>query len=383
MGENSREARPRTIAIEAATLWRAAAIAAAFVLAVAIVLRAANVFVLLFAGIVIAEGVRPLAAPLARLGVPKGLAAFAVYALIAVAAGLTAWALLVPLIAQTATFIDALPGYTESAQVLLRRAQEVLRNNPGAERIVTGLQAQTAALAGSLAGRILYSPISALALVSDLLLVGFIGIYWLAGADEFRTFALRVLPAGRRPFANAMFTELGSKAGAYVRGVLIGMLAIGLLSGFGVAALGVPYAVLLGVVAGLTEAVPLLGPLLGGTVSALVAIVTKGPLTAFEVVILYTVIQQVEGNLLVPFLMQRAVALNPLVVIVAFLIGGQLLGMAGVLLAVPAAALIHVVVEGILAAREAAKKPLDPPWVPPPAAVPVGKASESPPSGAR
>jgi predicted PurR-regulated permease PerM len=382
MGDH--EQRSRRIAIEASTLWRAAAIAAAFLVSGALLLQAADVFVLLFAGVVIAEGARPLARPLVRLGLPKGLAAFAVYALIATVAGLTAWALLVPLIAQAATFIDALPAYTASAQLLLLRAQEVLRNNPGAVRILTGLQAQAAALAGSLAGRILYSPISALGLISDIVLVGFIGIYWVAAADELHASFLRVLPAGRRRLASKILAEMGTKAGAYVRGVLVGMVAIGLLSGFGVAALGVPYALLLGVVAGLTEVVPILGPLLGGSVSAAVALVTKGPLCAFEVVVLYTVIQQVEGNLLVPFVMQRAVKLNPLTIIVTFLIGGKLLGIAGVLLAVPAVALLQVIVENLLAEREAAaataraklELPADgaPPGMPPPEILPAAKS---------
>jgi predicted PurR-regulated permease PerM len=368
MGDDSREARPRTIAIETATLWRAAAIAGAFLLAGAILLRAADVFVLLFAGVVIAEGVRPLAAPFYRLGLPKGLAAFGVYALIIGVSGLVTWALLFPLVAQTATFIAELPVYAQSAQGLMQRAQEVLRNNPEAVRALAGVQAQMGAIAGSLASRILYSPISALSLVSELILVAFIGIYWLAAADEFQAFALRVLPARRRALAATIFSEMGTKAGAYVRGVLVGMVAIGLLSGFGVAALGVPYAVLLGVVAGLTEVIPILGPLLGGSVSALVALVTNGPICAVEVVILYTVIQQVEGNLLVPFVMQRAVSLNPLVIIISFLIGGELLGIAGVLLAVPAAALLQVVVENILVARErAAGLPPPPPVEPSPA----------------
>jgi predicted PurR-regulated permease PerM len=332
------------------------------------------VLVLLFAGIVIAEGLRPLERPLVRLGVPKGLAAFGVYLLIVAAAGLVGWALLVPLIAQTVTFIAELPVYAERAQTLLLQAQELLRNNPDAVRVVTGLQAQAAVIAGSIAGHILYSPISALGLLSDLVLAGFIGIYWIAAADEIHTFALRLLPARRRALANTIFNEMGAKAGAYVRGVFVGMLVIGLLSGFGVAALGVPYAVLLGVVAGLTEVVPILGPLLGGSVSALVALVANGPLSAVEVAILYTVIQQVEGNLLVPFVMQRAVKLNPLTVIASFLIGGKLLGIAGVLLAVPAVALLQVIVDNLLDERDradaAAPSPAEPSRREPPALEP-------------
>ncbi len=374
MAEN--DPRPKTIAIEPSTLLRAGALAVAFVAFAALLLRAVDVLVLLFAGVVIAEGLRPLARPLVRLGFPKGLAAFTVYGLIGIAAGLIGWALVVPLVAQTATFIADLPLYTARAQSYWSSAQELLRNNPGAVRAIAGLQAQATTLAGSVAGRILYSPISALALISNVVLAGFVGIYWVAGADEFHAFALRVLPAGRRALASKIFSEMGEKAGAYVRGVLVGMVAIGLLSGFGVAALGIPYAVLLGVVAGLTEAVPILGPLLGGSVSAAVALVTKGPLSAAEVVVLYTVIQQVEGNLLVPFLMQRAVKLNAFTVIASFLIGGELLGIAGVLLAVPAVALLQVIVDNLLAARDAAGTPFGIPAAiaAPPLEQPAAKA---------
>jgi len=131
--------------------------------------------------------------------------------------------------------------------------------------------------------------------------------------------------------------------------VAINMVVIGLLSGGGVLLLGLPYPFLLAVLAGLTEAIPLIGPFIGGAPAVLIALATDGPLKAGEVAVLYLVIQQIEGTTLVPLVMNRVVQLNPLTVTVAILLGSALLGVVGALLAVPAAAVIQVLVLRVLA----------------------------------
>lgn len=151
---------------------------------------------------------------------------------------------------------------------------------------------------------------------------------------------------------------MSRQLGGYLRGVVINMTAIGALSGGGLALLGVPYPALLGVLAGLTETLPFIGPWIGGSPAVLIALLTLGPLKAGEVIVLYMVIQQIEGNTLVPFVMYRTVDLNPLTVIVAVIIGGALFGIVGAVLGVPLAVVIQVVVRDILvpAARRASQR---------------------------
>ena len=103
-----------------------------------------------------------------------------------------------------------------------------------------------------------------------------------------------------------------------------------------------PYPVLLGLLAGMTELLPYVGPWIAGTAAVLVALVSGGLTQGAAVAVLYFVIQQIEGHTLVPVVMNRAVHVNPLTVSVAVLVGGSVLGIVGGVLAVPVAAMIHV-----------------------------------------
>jgi predicted PurR-regulated permease PerM len=108
--------------------------------------------------------------------------------------------------------------------------------------------------------------------------------------------------------------------------------------------LGVPHAFLLAILAACLEIIPFLGPLVSGGVAVVVALSVSSSL-ALAVLLVFVVIQQVEGHLFVPLLMKRSVGLHPVIVILALIIGGQLAGILGVLIAVPAAAVFQEIVE--------------------------------------
>jgi len=126
---------------------------------------------------------------------------------------------------------------------------------------------------------------------------------------------------------------IGQAFGGYVSGTLVAMLLIGSFTGVGLALLGVPYGLLLSILAGLTELLPYLGPWISGTVSVLVALITVDPFKALQVILLFLLIQQIEGN----------------VVIVVVLIGIDLLGIIGAILAAPVAAAIQILIVEVLA----------------------------------
>jgi predicted PurR-regulated permease PerM len=121
------------------------------------------------------------------------------------------------------------------------------------------------------------------------------------------------------------------------------MVVIGVLAGIAVALLGLPSPVLLGIFAGITEAIPIFGPFLGAAPAVLLGF-TVSPLYPLLVAAVFLVIQQVESNTLVPVVMNRVLALPPLTVVLALLVGGSLEGVAGALLAVPMAAALQVLV---------------------------------------
>jgi predicted PurR-regulated permease PerM len=114
-----------------------------------------------------------------------------------------------------------------------------------------------------------------------------------------------------------------------VRGTLIAMLLIGLLTGLGLALLGVPEALLLGIFAGLTEVIPYLGPWISGAIAALVALVGVDPLKALQVVVLFIIVYQVESNLVRPLVTSWAVKVDPLLVLIAVVVGAEALRLVG------------------------------------------------------
>lgn len=131
--------------------------------------------------------------------------------------------------------------------------------------------------------------------------------------------------------------------GGWVRGQLILMLVVGLLTFFGLTLLGVPYAVPLALLAGLLEILPNIGPTIAAIPAITVAYLTLGPVMAGAVLILNLIVQQLENNLLVPHIMKASADVNPLASIVVILIGLKLGGVVGALLAVPLYILIRTI----------------------------------------
>jgi len=133
--------------------------------------------------------------------------------------------------------------------------------------------------------------------------------------------------------------------GLWVRGQLTLMASILVMTTVAYVLLDLPNALLLGVIAGIAELIPIVGPALGAIPALLVAAVTGDVQTVILVAVVYVVIQVVEGNVLVPIVMKNAIGVPPFLVIVALLIGGSVAGLVGALLAVPVAAALVVILE--------------------------------------
>lgn len=156
---------------------------------------------------------------------------------------------------------------------------------------------------------------------------------------------------GKRERAKKIIGRTEEKLGAWLRGQLVLSIFVGLLSYFGLFALGVDFALPLAIIAALLEVVPIIGPIIASIPAVLIAL-TISPVTAALVAGLYLAIQQVESHIIVPQVMKRAVGLNPILVILAVSVGGRLLGVGGALLAVPIAVVIQVALEEALAPKQ-------------------------------
>lgn len=169
--------------------------------------------------------------------------------------------------------------------------------------------------------------------------------FYLVAADKgMKEFVKSFVPRRHADFAVNLVERIQKKMGLWVLGQVILSVAIFLITFVGLSILGVKYALFLALIAGLLEILPYLGPVLAAIPAVLVALIQNPPL-AVAVVILYIVIQKTEGYVLVPKVMQRTVGASPLVVLLSLLIGFKLMGILGLLLAVPLVGAITVLIQ--------------------------------------
>ena len=350
---DNRRSRRLTISLSQRTLWVAAGVSLVAVGAILVLTHALGAVLLVFFAIILAEAIRPLVAQLERLRVPRPLGALAVYlALVLIAIGI-GWLLFNPIVSQASELTDQAPTYLEQAQAWFEDMQRALLANDALSQALTALGSEAVASLQSLAPALLQFPLTLVSgvfgVLLSIVLIVTMSVFWLMSADKLRAFVLDLIPEHARPGGALLFSDLGRTLGGWVRGTLVAMLLIGAFTALGLALLGVPYALLLGLLAGLLELIPYLGPWISGAVAVLVALVAVDPIKALEVVGLFFIVQLAEGNLIQPLVMSWAVRIDPLLVLVAVTLGAQVLGVVGALLAVPIAGLAQVITLRVVA----------------------------------
>lgn len=171
-----------------------------------------------------------------------------------------------------------------------------------------------------------------------------LSFYLLLEKDAIQKSFSQITPTEHQERIFALIGKITTKMGNWLRGQGVLMIFVGVLDGIILLILGVPYALTLAVWGGLVEVIPYIGPWLG-LVPALIIAYTISPLTALLVLIAYILIQQLEGNILIPKIMGKAVGLSPVIIILSLLIGAKLMGILGVLISVPFAAALSVIVQ--------------------------------------
>ncbi|CAN5890038.1 AI-2E family transporter [soil metagenome] len=153
---------------------------------------------------------------------------------------------------------------------------------------------------------------------------------------------LRAFPHRHRPLVEDLVTTAGTSVGSYVRGQVLIALCVGVMTFLGLSVAGVPLALALGVLAGIFNLIPFLGPILTAVPTLLLAM-TQGSGHVVAAVVVLVAVNQIDGHLLTPLVFSKLIALDPVTVIVTILIGAALFGFVGALLAVPVAAFLKVI----------------------------------------
>jgi len=184
--------------------------------------------------------------------------------------------------------------------------------------------------------------VGSLAYLPWLVLIPILAFFLLKDAHRFRRAALAALPHRYRLRAHRLFGELNTVLAAYIRAQLLACALIGCVCGVVFALLGVPYPVLLGVLAGVLEFIPLVGPFLVAVVAAVVA-AFHAPMLGLRVAGCLAALRVVHDYVIYPRLVGRGLHIHPLAVVVAVLAGVELGGVAGLFMAVPVTAIVSVV----------------------------------------
>ena len=337
------------------------ALALALVIAVLILFALAElrgVLVTLLVGIILAEALRPSLRTLEGWGLPRFAALIVVLLALLSVFGLLIVLVLPPAIVQINQFIAAMPDYILRLQSLLAIAEM--------EYDLVDLALEGARTAGGqllgrvpgLVGQLISVPLALFSAVFAAITGILLAVFWLSATQQLdRTLVERLEPA-RRQRVRRISQAMRERIGGWARGQFIMMVAIGGASFLVLLVLDVSFPVPLALWAGLTEFIPLLGPVLGAVPAILVALVDS-PTKALLVALAYLLIQQVEGNFLVPKVMERVVGLHPFLVLASVLIGGALLGILGVLLAVPVAAVADALVTELIFEPAGLNEPSD------------------------
>ena len=182
--------------------------------------------------------------------------------------------------------------------------------------------------------------------ILDVVLVAVLSIYLLAGGSRVSDWLRRNMPQQQQGNMKFLLDTLQRVVGGYIRGQLLLCGFVGLLVGVGMQVIGVPYALLLGVLAFILEFIPVLGTLVSGAICALLAL-TKGWVIALIVLVYFVVVHVIEGDVVGPRIVGKAIGLHPVVSLAAVIAGAELFGITGALFASPVAGVLQALLVAI------------------------------------
>lgn len=171
-----------------------------------------------------------------------------------------------------------------------------------------------------------------------------LALYILIDLNRFKASAIELTPAKHREEVAFIGSEVGTALGSFVRGQLLVALIVGIASSVGMWLIDLPFWLLIGILAGVLNLIPFVGPLVGGALAVMVALLSGNPIQALWAVAIFVAIQQVDNHVITPVIQRTRVHLSPLVIVLALVVGGSLAGLLGVLVAVPATAAIRILV---------------------------------------
>lgn len=305
-------------------------------LALVFLWRIRFILIAVFSAFVLMIGFAQLADWFTAKGLGKRVSAVLSYLILILILASILFLIIPPLVIQLKGFVEQFPRYVAELNQIYSA-----NSLPGVKT-----EDLTAILSKQLDG-ILTSSVNLIFdtvnVVLNFLTVAVLSFYMLIERDRIKNNLFRLFPNLPKERVTKLAHKIEKQVGGWLKGELILMFVIFLVTYVGLTLLRVEYALPLALLAGLLEAVPIIGPILSA-VPAVIVTFTVSPLMALGVIVLYILIQQIENNFLVPKVMQGVIGINPLLTILALLIGANFFGVVGAILSVPLAAILQVII---------------------------------------
>lgn len=298
-----------------------------------------DVVVVVFVSLVLAATMNPTVTKLERRGIPRWVGIVVIYVTLLAVLGLLV-ALVVPLVT------DELSQLTGAFPTLYSKAFTAAQGTDVSGVITKALGSLNTALSQVTSG--LFSGVASFfgglfAVIGILVLTFYLTIQ----ERGIKALVVDLAPVSQRPYLTRLFNRIEERLGQWIRGQLFLGLIIAALIYLALFLLQVKYALVLALLAGVTELIPIVGPFIGGIPAVIVAL-SQNPWLALWTIVAYIVVQQLENHLIVPRVMGRVTGLNPVMVIVAVLIGAKLAGITGIMLAVPTVIIVTSFLEDFM-----------------------------------
>lgn len=304
----------------------------------AIIWTVAEAIVIAFGGVVIATVLLSLSLPLTKwTRLPQRWSLLLVILGLATAIAGFCWLFGRDIAQEVTQFQQRLPDAVGKLQQWLQQspAGRTLLNAVNASGFNEQAMTRAGAVVSALAGA-----------TGNLLLIVFLGIYFASDPLLYRDGVVRLVPLGRRDSVRRALNRTGTALRKWLVAQVIAMVGVGVLTGVSLALLGVPLALSLGVVAGILEFIPVIGPILSAVPGVLLAF-SAGPQVAFYTTLAYVAVQQIESNVITPLVQRWAVKLPPVLGLLGIVVCGLLFGVLGVIFAVPIAVVTMVLVKDL------------------------------------
>lgn len=311
-----------------------------------------DILVLIFVAIVIASLIDPFADAFQHIRLPRGLAVITLYIAFLALIVLIGIAVVPTISREVAQISQNFGEVVSQTSVQVQNIKGIISQYglwDEAQKLLSSLSLTSISAAQS----VVHQVTGFFGGLASFVLVLVMAFYFVVENEEIKLGIRRFAPAEYQPYIGQLISRIKKKLGDWLRAQLFLDLIVGFFVYIGLLIIGAPYALLLGLIAGVTETIPYFGPFFAGIFSAFMVLAQTGDwIKTIFVGGLFIVIQQVENHILVPKVMERTVGLNPIVSIVSLLIGFRLGGVVGALFSIPVATALSVVVADFMQWRE-------------------------------